>query len=179
MERIAWGVAAVGLVFRLLHWPFGGLFTVLGFSMAAVVYFPLGWLLFGGPDRKEQLLPLSLITGLALSTIVIGSLFKLQFWPGADINLLMGLLGAVVMTVALLGIHSRRPLAEHYFNALRSRLLVIGTVGLLLHLVPTPALIRASAGENTERAEMLIRLYENPGDTAAQRVLQEMNSIRR
>lgn len=175
-ERIAWGAALIGLVFRVLHWPFGGFLTVLGFSTAAVVYFPLGWLLFGGASRKDQLLPLSVITGLVLSLTVIGMLFKLQFWPGAEFNLMMGLGGCVAVLVALFGIHSRRPLAEHYFNALRYRLVVIGLIGFCLYWVPTPALIDASVGAGTERAQLLIRLYETPGDTAAQRALEDLNS---
>jgi len=175
VERIAWGMALLGLVFRLLHWPFGGFLTVLGFSTASVVYFPLGWLLFGGPSRKDQLLPLSLITGLVLSLTVIGILFKLQLWPGAEFNLMMGLAGCVVVFVATQSIHSRRPLAEHYFNALRYRLIIIGLSGLVLYLVPTPTLIEASVGAGTERADLLIRLYDTPGDTAAQRALEELD----
>ena len=175
IERVAWGLALVGLLFRMLHWPFGGLFTVLGFSTAATLYFPLGWLLLRGPGRKDQLLPLSLITGLVLSLTIIGILFKLQLWPGAEFNLRMGLGGCVVVLVAILGIHSRRPLAEPYFNALRFRLLVIGSAGLLLYLVPTPTLIKATVGADTERAHLLIRLYEAPGDTAAQRALEELD----
>ena len=178
IERVAWGLALLGLLFRVLHWPFGGLFTVLGLSGAAILYFPLGWLLFGGPSRKDQLLPLSLITGLVLSLTTIGILFKLQLWPGAEFNLMMGLGGCVVVLVAILGIHSRRLLAEHYFKALRLRLLVIGFVGLLLYWVPTPSLIKASVGAGTERADLLIRLYEAPGDTAAQRALEELDRAR-
>ena len=174
LERIAWGLALVGLVFRLLHWPFGGLLTVLGFSLVATLYFPLGWILFGGASRKDQLLPLSVITGLVLSLTAIGMLFKLQLWPGAEFNLMMGLAGCLVVVVAIFCIHSRRPLAEHYFNALRYRLVVIGLAGLLLYCVPTPTLIEASFGAGTERAELLIRLYETPGDTAAQRALDEL-----
>jgi len=175
VERIAWGLTLVGLVFRLLHWPFSGFLTVLGLSTASVVYFPLGWLLFGGASRKDQLLPLSLITGLVLGLTVIGILFKLQLWPGGEFNLMMGVAGCVVLAVATYGIHSRRRLAEHYFNALHFRLIAIGLAGLVLYLVPTATLIEASVGAGTERADLLIRLHEAPGDTAAQRALEELD----
>jgi len=181
MERIAWGVALLGLLFRLLHWPFGGLFTVLGFSTVAFLYFPLGWLVLGRPSRKDQLIPLSVVTGIVLSLLCTGMLFKIQFWPQqfAELYLLIGLLGAAVVLAAVLSLHSRNLNIETYFKGLRHRLLLIALPALFLYLVPTPKLIQFNYRSDPERAALMIRLNEAPGDTAAMHALDQLNDPER
>jgi len=174
-ERAVWSVALAGILFRLLHWPMAGLLLVLGLSTAAILYFPLGWLLLGRPTRRDQLIPLSVLTGLVLSALCIGILFRLQLWPLAiaQLYLRIGLLGAVAVLVAILTLHSRNPGIEHYFKGLRHRLLLIGMPALLLHFTPPGRIIPALYPDDPAKAELLIRLQENPGDTAAQHALRE------
>ncbi len=174
-ERLGWGAVVLGALLRVFHAPFAGVLLVLGFSVVATLYFPLGWLLFGRPSHKDQLVPLSVITGLVLSLLCIGMLFKLQLWPGADTELLLGLLGSVVVMGAILTLHFRDRGREQYFKGLRHRLLLVGLPALLLHLTPTERYIRALYATDPVRAELLIRLQEQPGDTAAQRQLMELD----
>ncbi|MBL8001242.1 MAG: hypothetical protein JNL05_04695 [Flavobacteriales bacterium] len=147
VERAAWAAAIVGLSMRFAGLPGAGVLVVLGFSTAAVVYFPLGWLSLGGPAGGRELVPLSLITGLVLSLLCVGMLFTIQHWPGADFSLLMGLLGAVVLTVTIITLHVRKQATEAYLNGLRYRVLLIGLAGLLTYLLADhlPAIGQAAA----------------------------------
>jgi hypothetical protein len=177
-ERVAWGMAILGILFRILHWPMGSLLTVIGVSTAAVLYFPLGWALLGRPTRKDQLVPLSVLTGLVLSALSIGMLFKVQLWPRrmADLYLAMGLLGAVAVMAAILTLHSRNPGIEHYFQGLRRRLLLIGIPALLLYLTPVDAWVKVIHRNDPVRADLLIRLHRDPSDTLARRSLHQLDS---
>jgi hypothetical protein len=178
LEQGAWAIAILGILFRVMLWPGAGVLLVLGLSTVAIVYFPLGWMVLGKPTRKDQLIPLSVITGLVLSLLTIGILFKLQFWPGADFDLLMGLLGAIVVEVSILSLHSRNPGIEHYFKGLRHRVLLIGLPALLLYLVPANTLVQAMYRSDPERGALILRIQENQADTAARRALYELDRER-
>lgn len=180
-ERVAWGMALLGILFRILHWPMAGLLTVIGISAAAVLYFPLGWALLGRPTRKDQLVPLSVLTGLVLSALSIGMLFKVQLWPRqmADLYLVMGLVGAVAVMAAILTLHSRNPGIEQYFQGLRRRLLLIGIPALVLYLTPVDAWVQVIHRDDPDRAALLIRLQEDPSDSLARRSLHQLDSISR
>lgn len=130
-EKIVIGSLAAGLIFKIQHWPFGGLILITSISALALFYFPLGVLWFGRPTRKDQVIWFSLVSGLALSTILIGHLFKLQHWPLADAHFLLGTVCCAVIAVVSLFLRSRTPGLAGYFRGILLRASILGGLGAL------------------------------------------------
>ena len=103
-------ILAIGLILQVIQIPGSSIFYILGWGLLSLFYFYLSFGYFNkvslrrlfkrksyaGIWYKEILL--AIMSGIALSILCIGCLFKLQFWPGADLNLLVGL----VLTALLL-----------------------------------------------------------------------------
>ena len=83
-------MVALASVFKVMHWPGAGVMFLLGFALLAFVFYPSAISVM----RREYkikggglIYPVALISGIAL---MIGILFKLQHYPGANILLLIG-----------------------------------------------------------------------------------------
>ncbi len=84
-----------GFLFKIQHWPGAGILLTLGFSILAGILLP-ALLITKLLDKDSKHLRLTYIIGyFALSNYLMGSLFKIQHWPGAGIMLI---LGAVFLT---------------------------------------------------------------------------------
>jgi len=130
-EKIIYGVALLGLLFKIQHWPLAGILLVLGLNALAIVYFPLAALWFGRPTRRDQVLWFSIFSGFGLSVMLIGLLFKLQHWPMANAYLLLGtVLCAVIALLCLLLRRGRTDLAS-YFRGILWRASILGGLGAL------------------------------------------------
>lgn len=99
-----------GFLFKIQHWPGAGILLTLGFSILTGILLP-ALLITKLLDKDSRHLRLTYIIGyFALSNYLIGSLFKIQHWPGAAIMLV---LGAVLLTAVFFPMY----VAKVYKNA--------------------------------------------------------------
>ena len=79
-----------GTIFKLFHWPGAGVMVTLGAVTLVLAYFPLllRYKLKEAP-KGEYLMHISGWVGISLTTL--GVLFKVMHWPGASIQLLVGM----------------------------------------------------------------------------------------
>ena len=110
-EIILGAIALTALALNLLLVPGGGVLTVLSLSTLSVLYMYLSFAIFNGIRlrqifKKDSYKGISkmrivgaILTGLALSMTTIGLLFKFQSWPGATMNLAIGLLGLAIALI--------------------------------------------------------------------------------
>jgi len=92
-----------GALFKIQHWPLAGTMTTLGAVTLAFVFMPsaLGVLWKETHSRKKLFLFISAF--LAGMCFILGTLFKVQHWPGAGLILLMaGFFGLFFFIPALL-----------------------------------------------------------------------------
>jgi len=92
-----------GALFKIQHWPLAGTMTTLGAVTLAFVFMPsaLGVLWKETHSRKKLFLFISAF--LAGMCFILGTLFKVQHWPGAGLILLMaGFFGLLFFIPALL-----------------------------------------------------------------------------
>ena len=94
-------VFMAGLTFRLMSWP-GGLFMLLvSVSLLSLVYF-MSWLAPVIDKRSPLSIGYAVAVSLALSTGVIGVLFRFMSWPGSTIQLMAGaILGGACLLIAM------------------------------------------------------------------------------
>jgi len=141
IERVLWGVVCLAILLKILHLPLGSFFLIIGMSSLSIFYFWLTALLLPKPTVKDQNIALSIVTGIALSTLAVGVLFKLQFWPNYGFFLTVGsAIGAVALAWALWVLRDRPDLIV-YRARLLNRLIPFITIAIFFFLLPTRSLI--------------------------------------
>lgn len=112
-ERVLIVLAVIGLIMKLSLIAGGAILLVLAISALACFYY-LGFALFNDIRLRHIFKKASYANAspgriigaigasFGLSGMLVGILFRLQFWPGAAINLLAGIvLTAILLLVAL------------------------------------------------------------------------------
>ena len=132
-------ITAVILNFMLV--PGGVLFTVLTFMLLSILYFNLGFALFNGIRlrnifKKESYVGIKasrmigcIGTGMALSLLIVGLLFKLLSWPGSFVNLMAGLFFvAVVLIISIIKLVTSK---SSFYKWIIIRCVVLFTIGFI------------------------------------------------
>ena len=101
-------------------------------------------------------------TGFALSLAIVGILFKFQFWPGADFNLLAGLCGLMIITVFGLIKYSKNK--SEFYKRIFKRIVLIGGLGLVLLLIPKTSWVDIKYRNNPEYAAALKKAMADPNN---------------
>ena len=154
----------IGLLFRyILHLPGASLLIVISLSLLATLYFPAAFYFFCDKKIKKQNLPLSIISGLFLSIISIGILFKIQYWPGANFHLLIGTVTApIILGVTYFLKKKASDELKTYFKNMTVRLVTLSILTILLYLTPTENLLKIQYREDPELVRLKTLLYANP-----------------
>ncbi len=139
-------LALLALALRFFALNGGAQLMIIALTALAILYFYFGFALlnhipFRKIFRKESYRSVSgmrivgaIAAGTALSQVVIGILFKLLHWPGANDMLLIGLMSlALVSAVAIIRYLGSR---AAFYPSLFLRLALFGGVGLLLIMQP-------------------------------------------
>lgn len=78
-----------GFLFKIQHWPGAGIMLTFGFSFISILL--LAILISKLLDPQSKHLRLTYIIGyFALTWYLMGTLFKIQHWPGAGVMLILG-----------------------------------------------------------------------------------------
>ena len=153
----------IGILFKLMHWPGASLILVLSLSTLAIIYFPGAFYFFCDKVIKKSNLALSIISGLLLSIIPIGILFKLQYWPGAGLYLLIGSVAAPIILILTLVLKSKAAdELKTYYKNMTLRAVVLAAFSLILYLTPTATLVHLQYREDPEMARLKAQFYTHP-----------------
>jgi hypothetical protein len=142
-------VISLSLKFSLISG--GNYLTMLILSALSIVYFPLGFFLFNqigfrqifrqasyyGLSTLKILLPV--ITGLGLSIISIGSLFKFLDLPGGHQMLIAGL--PILLIVLVISLRNSRDESEIY-KLIFKRIGIIGSCGVIMLFISPLTIIK-------------------------------------
>lgn len=139
-------IAFIALLLNVLFIPGGGVLTVLTFSSLSMLYFYFGFALFNDiPLRKifkkesyKEVRSARTVgavgAGMALSITTVGIMFKFQAWPGSELNLLIGVLGLVIVTIV--GLIKCSKNKSEYYTRIFKRAAIFGGLGLILIITP-------------------------------------------
>lgn len=164
----------VGLIFKLLHWPEAGIILVISLSTIAMLYFPGAFYFFCDKVIKRQNLALSIVSGLFLSLIPLGILFKIMYWPGGHLYLLIGTVTAPIILIVVYFLKSKTTddLATYYKNMfVRTTVLTVLTISF--YLIPTATLLKIQYWDDQELARLKTLHYTNPDNEEYKRLHDE------
>ena len=88
LHLLVGAILIIGLLFKFMHWPGAGalLITSLGVIAIALLEYAIH-------NRKSNSLTQNLIYALLGVVYVMGMLFKMMYWPGANIMLIISIIG--------------------------------------------------------------------------------------
>ena len=147
-EKVILAIIIISIVMKLLHLPFSSALLLLTISTTSLIYFYLGFALFNGIRvqnifKKSSYKGISakriigaIGTGYALSISIIGILFMLMQWPGANKILVVGMTGLIIIAITCF-IKTKRDKDSYYLGILRRVVFfsVICSISLLFSLV--------------------------------------------
>ena len=81
-------ILTIGLLFKFMHWPGAGTLLIISLGLIAIAL-----LEYAIHNRKSKSLTQNLIYPLLGVVYVLGILFKMMHWPGADIMLIISIIG--------------------------------------------------------------------------------------
>ncbi|MCW1148654.1 GldL-related protein [Flavobacterium lacisediminis] len=166
-------VFIISLIFKLMHWPGGGPLMVLSLTFLAFCYFPFGFYFFSDKTFKNQKIGVSILFGWLLSVAIIGIEFKLMFWPGSKVMLLVGCMSAAILLLAGFSLFkkSNEDLKNYYKNLL-TRTVVIFVFATICLILPNSVLINHYYSNEPELRELYLKQQENPEDENIQMEIQ-------
>lgn len=123
-EKAAIGIALLGTLFKLQHWPGASILLVIGLSTLAMLYFPMGFYFLTNQSEKIA----AAVSGMFLSFVPLGILFKVQHWPGASVILTVAMVTVPLVYLALFFLRKKaQPDSLPFYNSmlLRTTFLII------------------------------------------------------
>ena len=181
--------AILGIILKVFHVPGGSILAALVFSTLSMFYYVFSFALFNGirlrdifkkvsyKDTNAKRIIGAVGLGWAISVIIIGVLFKLQFWAGADFQLLTGLVTiGVILLIAI--IFYFRSKAE-YYKRIFKRIAIYGGLGLMLYLTPSSVFVDIYYRNNPDYAELFKKVLASPDNLELREQLEQMKTEKR
>jgi hypothetical protein len=153
LERILAVAIVVGLVLKFSLIAGGDFILLLAMMTLASIYFPIGFLFFNQIRLRDIFKNSSALkdmtafkacfaigTGVGLSTIIIGALFKLLNFTGANAMLVAGLSVTTIIVVVAIILSVKNNHANSKFILWRAS--VVGAVGVVLLFTSGLAIVK-------------------------------------
>ena len=174
-EIIIVTLSIIALAMNLLLVPGGGVLTVLALSTLSIIYFYLGFALFNDirlrkifkKDSYKEISSSRILgavgAGITLSMTTIGLMFKFQSWPGADLNLGVGLFGLLIVTI--IGLTKYFKNKSDYYTRIFKRAAIFGGLGLIIMLTPETTLVEFKYRNHPEYVNALKKAMADPDNS--------------
>ena len=173
-ELIVGLIAILGIALKIIHIPGGGILIVLALSTLSVFYYVFSFAFFNsirlrdifkkvsykGTNTKRIIGTIGL--GYTLSTLIIGGLFKLQFWPGAAMVLMTGLVTTGIVLFIALIFYFRNKADTVFYTGVFKKIAIYGSLGLVLLITPSETLVDIFHGDNPDYAVFFKQMLAEP-----------------
>lgn len=173
-------IAAIAVLTLLMNviflTPGTGLVIVLSFALLSMLYTYLGFALLNGIPfkaifKKSSYAGIgalriigSIVTGIAIGTIVIGMLFKIQSWKGGDMQLGAGLITlSVVVVISLIKFSQNRSV---FYLGIFKRSAIYGLLGIFFFMLSELGWIELKFRDHPAYIEALKAAYADPENEA-------------
>jgi hypothetical protein len=161
----------IGAISKFLQLPGSILFFVATLMITSFLYFIFAFYIFCDKTITQQNLWYSIISGILLSTVPIGILFKLMYWYDWKVYLSVGTGIALFLLALSLFLKSKSP--PHLFNYYRNmvmRTAMLSLIFLILYFTPINALM------NLELSKLTSLINKYPTQTEYQKKIDDLKS---
>ena len=183
LEIILGVIAIITFGLYLFLVPGSAMIMLLSLTTLSIIYFYLSFALFNGVkgrsifkkssyvDLKTMRIVGSILTGIALAMTITGISFMIFKWPGARVNLQIGII-ALSMVIIIYSIKYLRDKEAFYFSILK-RTIAFGIVGIILLLLPQYALLEFRYRDFPGYVEAFKLAIEDPTNQDLQEQLEQ------
>jgi hypothetical protein len=127
----------IGIVLKFFHIPGGGVLSIISLLPLAICYLFFGFYFFCGKNIKQQNLILSIISGIFFSLVPLGIVFKIQWWHGGYMFLVIAMCSTpIVFFISYYLKNKEKGDLEKYYNDMVNRSLILTIVSVLFYLAP-------------------------------------------
>jgi hypothetical protein len=154
---------SLGMILKFFRIPGGNITMLLSLMALSFIYLFASIYFLRDAETKQQKLGLSIGTGIVFFIVLIGIMFKLMYWPGALLMLLIGIMVGIFHFLLVRVMKSKKD--EKLINYVRNlsiRSAVITGFACILFAIPTSVLIRAEYRNYPELAELKIKALSDP-----------------
>lgn len=169
VEQVIIIIAIIGVCFRLMNFMGGNIIMILSFGSLSIFYLTFGVLILNNAPDSKNIKKSAFgrsITGVVMSVSVIGLLFKMVLWPGANMLLTIGLIG--LLSSGLIVYIKYKRTDSSYHKLILKRILYIGILVGSLVSIPTSTWLHMHYPNNPEYVKAELELRENSQDKALQ-----------
>ena len=182
LEKILVLIFLVALIMKITMIPVGGILTVISLSLLAIIYYPFGFALFNSigfrkilkKDSYKSISALRIIgaigAGTALSIICVGVLFKIQHWPGSEMNLIAGLITSLI--ILCITIYKYYKAKGEYYIRIIKRIIIASIFGLFMVLLTDLSLVKIQFRNHPEYIKAYELYINSPQDEGLRRNLE-------
>jgi hypothetical protein len=183
IERILGVASIVSSTMLLFLIPYGGPLALITLSALSIFYMLFGILIFNNTSLSklfykkdmEQMLSLNFIVtlgmGFAMSSALIGILFKIMRWPNASFMLAFGLFFMLnIFMVAFLRYHETN---HKSYKIILPRFIVIGSACLILFFIPNDKILEFKYRNYPDYVEAVKKYNTDPSNTELQAELRK------
>ena len=162
-ELIVGLIAILGILLQIRNIPGSSALSGLALMILTMFYYVFSFALFNGirlrnifkkvsyKDTNAKRIIGAIGFGWCISSIILGGLYKLQLWTGADMYLRTGL-GAIGLILLITTIFYFRNRAE-YYKRIFKKIVTYGGLGLILYLIPPTTFLDIYYGNNHNYTE--------------------------
>ncbi|MDP1727265.1 MAG: hypothetical protein Q8M15_10820 [Bacteroidota bacterium] len=162
-EKVLTILFLVGLLFKVLHWIGASQILAISLMTIAMLYFPAAFYFFCDKVIKRQNIALSIVSGLFLSLIPLGILFKIMYWRGGQVYLLTGLVTAPIILAVIYFLKSKTAdELKTYYRNMFLRTSILTALAFLFYLTPTSTLLEIQYFRDPELARLKTLHYTYP-----------------
>jgi uncharacterized protein len=186
-EKILAGLGLLGIILKLMLIPGGSIVFLLGIQLLSIVYFIFGFALFnkirlrnifkGDSYAHTNVMRIigGVCTGLCLSVLLTGIMFKILLWPGAAPMLIIGLVpGAVILVIAFIKLLTTK---NSYYTGVMIRMGAALLISMILCAVSNVTLVKIYHRDNPAYIELYEKLQQDPDNIYLQSQLESQANL--
>jgi len=136
-EKILSIIFLIGIILKISHIPGGGVLSILSLLPLAICYLFFGFYFFCDKTIKKQNLVLSIISGIFFSLVPLGIVFKVHWWNGGYIYLVIAMFTTPIIffVTYYLKIKETGELVKYYDNMI-NRGLILTMLSVFFYFAP-------------------------------------------
>ena len=117
-EKILTGIAIVCYILKLNHMLGADYLLISILGSLSMIFCYGGFYFFSGKTFKEQKFALSIVAGIILSVSVLGALFSMEHYPGADMMLIISMIFTPALLIAtfIIRAKSKVPMRTYFIH---------------------------------------------------------------
>ena len=173
-ERILVLLVALGAILKFTLISGGSVLFLFSLLALITIYFYFSFLLFNGIRFRHIFkkhaykgisglrLAFVILSGFSLSVLLTGVVFKLMYWPGAGVNLLLGMSAClIVLVLAIIKYFGKK---ENFYRGIIFRFTPCFVIGFLLYSVNRQSLVNFQYRNHPQFAKAFIEREEDPSN---------------